>query len=68
MIDRTKGTKMADYKVRHQCDRTCADCEYYDFKIAFDEFGSYMLENFCAKNHYDYVGWYSEPCEDFKEA
>lgn len=57
---------MSQYTVKHQCDRTCADCEYYDYEITWDSFGP-IREEYCSKNHYGHVGWYSEPCEDFKE-
>lgn len=58
---------MSGYKVRHQCDKTCADCEFYEFEIVEDSFG-HMREEYCSKNHYEYVGIHSEPCEDYKEA
>lgn len=58
---------MSQYTVKHQCDRTCANCEYYEFDIIEDSFGPYT-EEYCSKGNYGHVGLYSEPCEDFKEA
>ena len=57
---------MPQYTVRHQCDRTCANCEYYDWDIFEDSFGPYT-EEYCTKGNYGHVGRYSEPCKDFKE-
>ena len=57
---------MSNYKVRHQCDRTCADCDYYDYQDREDSFGP-VRDEYCDKGHYGHVGYYSEACKDFKE-
>ena len=57
---------MSQYKVKHQCDETCADCVYYDSDTFEDSFGPWTEET-CAKGHYDHVGYFAEACEDFKE-
>lgn len=55
---------MGQYQVRHQCDRTCADCIYYDYHERPDDFGP-VIDEYCDKGHYGHVGYYSEPCKDF---
>jgi hypothetical protein len=57
---------MGQYKVRHQSDRSCMDCRFYDMSVTRDSFGEHIQEE-CDKGHYDYVSRYSEPCKDFKE-
>jgi hypothetical protein len=57
---------MGQYEVRHQCDQTCADCDFYDCEVVWDSFGP-VREEYCSKDHHDYVSFYSKPCEDFKE-
>lgn len=55
---------MPQYKVRHQCDRTCADCGHYDRDTFEDSFGPFTDET-CAKSHYDRVGYFADACDDF---
>lgn len=57
---------MGQYTVKHQRDRTCADCKFYDFNTFEDSFGEWTEEN-CDKGRLEYVNRYSEPCEDFEE-
>ncbi len=57
---------MGQYEVKHQCDQTCANCEYYDWDIFEDSFWQYT-EEYCEKGHYGHVSRYAEPCKDFKE-
>lgn len=49
-----------------QCDRTCKNCQYFEFDILEDSYGPYS-ELYCEKGNYGHVGLYSEPCKDFKD-
>lgn len=57
---------MGQYEVRHQTDKTCADCRYYTRDTFEDSFGPYIEET-CDKGHYDRVGYSVNACEDFME-
>lgn len=57
---------MGQYEVRHQCDKTCADCSHYDWDTFEDSFGSWKEET-CAKGHHERVGYSVDACKDFKE-
>lgn len=57
---------MSQYIVKHQCDRTCANCDYYSFDIFEDSFGTYS-EEYCEKGQYGHVNRYAEPCKFFKD-
>ena len=57
---------MGQYTVKHQRDRTCLNCEHYDWAIIQDSFGE-AVQEYCDKNHYDHVSRYAEPCKDYKE-
>lgn len=56
---------MPQYTVKHQCDRTCANCDYYSFDIFQDSFGPYS-EEYCEKGQYGHVSRYAEPCKYYK--
>ena len=58
---------MPQYKVRHQCDKTCNDCEYYSCDIFEDSFGTY-IDEYCDRAQYGHVGQYSEPCKFFAQS
>lgn len=55
---------MAQYEVRHQCDRKCSDCRFFDYDEWWDgeeEYGSLI----CMKGHTERVCWGRVNCEDF---
>ena len=56
---------MSQYTVEHQTDKTCIDCEYYDYEIVHDSFGE-MVTEYCVKGKYEHVGWSAEACDAFK--
>lgn len=51
---------MAQYKVRHQCDRDCCDCKYFEDEEYWDG------EAECRKGHNEHVGWGVTACDDFE--
>jgi hypothetical protein len=54
------------YEVRHQTDKTCADCAYYDRDIFEDSFGPYTEES-CKRGHSERVGYSVDACDDYNE-
>ena len=57
---------MAQYEVRHQCDRECCDCRFFDYDEWWDgeeEWGVFM----CSKGHEECItNWGTVACEDFE--
>lgn len=58
---------MGQYKVKHQCDRICAECEWYHKDRLEDSFGPYVEET-CSKGHYKRVHQYADACRDFRQS
>lgn len=49
-----------DYETR------CSGCKHFEFAEYWN--GDEELEVFiCHKKHYDHIGWYRPPCEDYEE-
>lgn len=57
---------MGQYKVKHQCDKTCADCGYYERFDREDSFGP-AKDEYCGKGRYDHVGQNSDACDSFRD-
>ena len=55
---------MGQYKVRHQTDKTCADCIYYSSDTFEDSFGPFEDET-CAMGHHRRVGYSVDACKDY---
>lgn len=57
---------MGQYEVKHQCDRKCSDCRFFDydeFWYGEEEWGVFM----CAKGHEERItDWGVVACEDFE--
>ena len=58
---------MGGYKVRHQCDKICADCAWYSKDRREDSFGPYVSES-CTKGHSRRVRQYAKACNDFRKS
>lgn len=56
---------MAQYEVKHQCDRECIDCRHFDYEEIFDGEEEYGIFT-CKKDHYERIGWGAVDCEDFE--
>lgn len=54
------------YEVRHQTDKTCADCAYYECETFEDSFGPFRDE-YCTKGHSERVGYSVDSCEDYAD-
>ena len=59
---------MAQYEVKHQCDKTCFDCLHHYYVGILDASDFHVKPNRCEKEHdalYIYSG--AEQCKDFIE-
>lgn len=48
------------------CNKTCANCQHFDWDIFEDSFGPYA-EEYCSEGEHKYVSRYAEPCNKFKD-
>lgn len=55
---------MGQYTVKHQSDKLCRDCAFYDLDLYQDSFGQ-AFEYTCEKDHYEHINYDADACEDF---
>lgn len=55
---------MSQYTVKHQSDKLCRDCAFYDLDIYQDSFGPAILYR-CEKGRHKHIDYDAEACKDY---